>query len=100
MVIKVSVQDVRNRRIPEGGHTCSQPHPRVTAVTAPFCIEVRENETTRTPLLPNQATMETMVDAADRSLLRAVVIRDRHVLRRLFLPIPATQYNLRPRSIT
>ena len=43
----------------------------------------------------NQATMEIMIDVADRCLLCAVVTRNSHVL--FFPPILAIQYDLSPR---
>ena len=45
----------------------------------------------------NQDTRQTMIDVADRRVLRAVVSRNNYVLLSLFPPILTTQYNIKPR---
>src|SRR6218665_2249853 len=45
-------------------------------------------------------SFESMADAADVRLLRAVVASDAHVLRQFFLPVAKRTYNLRPRKHT
>src|SRR6218665_3213188 len=81
---------------------CSTPlHPGggMTSADERLKIERFINKSRRPGYLPaNQPTMETMIDEADRRLLRAVVTRNNHVLLCLFPPIQATQYNLRPRA--
>ena len=57
---------------------------------------MRENERERERW--SVGSFESMAEAADVRLLRAVVASDAHVLRQFFPPVAKRTYNLRPRK--